>query len=194
MKHFVVLYLSAFYLCWCHQALSRQYTHLCCQRAQTAFWRPHRFAAFPACPQITSCPLRGQGCVEEREENVMNSILYSQCWRHGWYRVKTVFFLFLKTVFLWQLHLCPPGCSIDHRDHKPGKWHEKSVIWMCMYVCMFIKSNLPGTPLTTFHLYLIQLDTYPSIWQTRTSVHREDLLASLHNVKGLLQAWFYSSG
>lgn len=103
MKHFVVLYLSAFYLCWCHQALSRQYTHLCCQRAQTAFWRPHRFAAFPACPQITSCPLRGQGCVEEREENVMNSMLYSQCWRHGWYRVKAVFSKRKKTIFLWQI-------------------------------------------------------------------------------------------
>lgn len=54
------------YLCWCRRVLSIQYTHLCCQRVQTAFWRPHRSVAFPACPQTTSCPLRDQEHVEEK--------------------------------------------------------------------------------------------------------------------------------
>ena len=50
-----------FYLCWCRRVLSTQYTRLCCQKAQTAFWHPRRSVVYPACQQTTSCPLREQG-------------------------------------------------------------------------------------------------------------------------------------
>lgn len=87
---------------------------------------------------------------------------------------------------------CPPGCSIDYRDcyQKSGVkrvWHE------CECKCTnSAKSNLPSTPLTTFHLYLIHLDTF--YLSSRDICTLWDILSSLHNFKGLLQAWFYSAG
>lgn len=64
------------YLCWCHRGLATQYTRLCCQRAQTAFWRPRRSVVFPACPQTTFCPLRHQGHVENNNANTNTNVIF----------------------------------------------------------------------------------------------------------------------
>lgn len=78
-------------------------------------------------------------------------------WMDGWMDLISLEINLSKYVCY---HFCPPGGSIDYKE-----WSERGVeavswIYVCVYVPVFNKSNPPSNPLTTFHFYLIQLDTY----------------------------------